>query len=106
GGPHEARRVAVVGRLGLLELIDEAESAEAEEGEPSAGRLERYRGALARARDDLFEDALESLLELVAEDKRWHAEAPRRAMLRIFEIAGIRSPLSDAYRDRLARLLY
>lgn len=49
--------------------------------------------------------ALEDLLALVARDRRWRDEAARRAMLTIFSLVGVRSPLADDYRKRLSLLL-
>lgn len=106
GGPHETRRVTLVGRLGLLELQEEAAEHDGGGDDDTGDRGARYLAALHAAGENLYEDALDSLLALVTEDKHWRDEAPRKAMLKIFEIVGIRSPLSDAYRDRLSRLLY
>ncbi|MFG0318080.1 MAG: tetratricopeptide repeat protein, partial [Planctomycetota bacterium JB042] len=102
GGEHDAKRVALSGRIGLAEM---KEGVPDDEDDPD-GRVDRYREALTKASENLFEDALETLLALVAEDKSWRDQSPRKAMLRIFEIVGIRSPLADAYRDRLAKLLF
>ena len=49
--------------------------------------------------------ALDELLALVARDRRWRDEAARRAMLTIFSLIGVRSPLADDYRRRLSLLL-
>ena len=49
--------------------------------------------------------ALELLLGLVERDRRWRDEAARRAMLTVFQLIGLRSPLSDEYRRRLSILL-
>lgn len=49
--------------------------------------------------------ALDLLLGLVERDRRWRDEAARRAMLAVFQLIGLRSPLSDEYRRRLAILL-
>ncbi len=49
--------------------------------------------------------ALEGLLALVERDRRWRDEAARRAMLTIFSLVGVRSPLADDYRKRLSLLL-
>jgi len=48
------------------------------------------------------EEALEELLAVVARDKRFRDEAARKAMVTIFGRVGIHSPLSDAFRRRLA----
>jgi len=49
--------------------------------------------------------ALDDLLALVERDRRWRDEAARRAMLTIFSLVGVRSPLADEYRKRLSLLL-
>jgi putative thioredoxin len=49
--------------------------------------------------------ALELLLGLVERDRRWREEAARRAMLTVFQLIGLRSPMSDEYRRKLAILL-
>ena len=49
--------------------------------------------------------ALDGLLAIVEQDRRWGDDAARKAMLAIFQLAGVRSPLSDDYRRRLALLL-
>ena len=53
-----------------------------------------------------YSDALEEFLTIVAKDKRYRDEAPRKAMLAIFSVIGERSDLADEYRTRLARTLY
>jgi putative thioredoxin len=50
-------------------------------------------------------EALELLLGLVERDRRWRDEAARRAMLTIFQVIGLRSPLADEYRRRLSIVL-
>jgi putative thioredoxin len=49
--------------------------------------------------------ALEQLIGLVERDRRWRDEAARRAMLTVFQLIGLRSPLADEYRRRLTILL-
>jgi putative thioredoxin len=49
--------------------------------------------------------ALEDLLALVTRDRRWRDEAARRAMLTVFSLIGVRSPLADDYRKRLSLIL-
>jgi putative thioredoxin len=45
--------------------------------------------------------ALELYLDLVKRDRRWRDEAARKAMLIVFHLAGVRSPLSDEFRRQL-----
>jgi len=51
------------------------------------------------------EAALDDLLALVTRDRRWRDEAARRAMLTVFSLVGVRSPLADEYRKRLSLVL-
>ncbi|MCB9562531.1 MAG: thioredoxin [Kofleriaceae bacterium] len=68
-----------------------------------------HEAAFARAIHHLLDGdlpaALDGLLGLVERARKWNDEAARKAMLVIFSLAGIRSPLSDAYRHKLALLL-
>jgi putative thioredoxin len=59
--------------------------------------------AVARA---AYAEALEHFLHAAELDPQWEGEAARRAMLAVFQILGVRDPLSDAYRDKLRRLYY
>ena len=82
------------------------ELAEASRAPTEPGPLgEAYAAALARMRSGDHPGALDGLLGIVEKDKRWHDEAARKTMLAVFRLIGIRSPLSDEYRKRLAILL-
>jgi len=100
----DARGRALEGRIGLHELANETLEADAENDD--GPMIERYRAAIRKASENLFEDALEELITLVGENKSWRDGAARKAMVKIFDVIGVRSPLADAYRDRLAILLY
>jgi putative thioredoxin len=64
-----------------------------------------YVAALSKLLDRDPTGALDGLLSIVAKDKKWGDEAARRAMLAIFQLLGVRSEVSDAYRKKLALLL-
>jgi putative thioredoxin len=64
-----------------------------------------YVAALSRLLERDPGGALDGLLSIVARDKKWGDEAARRAMLAIFQLIGVRSEVSDAYRKKLALLL-
>ena len=66
----------------------------------------RFALACCLAAAGQYPDALEGFLAIVAKDKRYRDEAPRKAMLAIFSVIGERSELADEYRTRLARTLY
>jgi putative thioredoxin len=53
-----------------------------------------------------YPEALAELFAAAERDKKLAAGTVREAMLKIFQIIGVRSELADEYRDRLARLLY
>jgi putative thioredoxin len=58
--------------------------------------------ALARA---AFTEALDHLLEVVRLDRKLRDDGGRKALLALFQIAGVRSETSDDYRRKLANLI-
>lgn len=66
----------------------------------------RFGLASCFASEGKYEQALEEFLTIVAKNKHFRDEAPRKAMLAIFSLVGERSELSEEYRKRLARTLY
>jgi putative thioredoxin len=66
----------------------------------------RYGLALYAAAEGRYEEALEALLGLVRDDRRWNDEAARKAMLQIFDAAGPRSEMTEQWRTRLSMLLF
>ena len=73
--------------------------------DPPGAMADAFALAVHRFLDGEPAAALEDLLALVERDRRWRDEAARRAMLTIFSLVGIRSPLADEYRKRLSLLL-
>ncbi len=53
-----------------------------------------------------YPEALELLLAAGEKDPKLAAAKVREAMVKIFQIIGIRSPMADDYRNRLSALLY
>lgn len=108
-GRHEA---AATRRVAELELLREA--AELGSEDELAARLSatpddlpaRYGLALLWAGRGDHREALEALLEVVRRDRKYREDGGRKAMLRVFEMIGVRSPLADEFRDKLAGLLY
>jgi putative thioredoxin len=60
--------------------------------------------ALAATGD--FDGALGHLLAIVQRDRNYRDDGGRKAMLRLFEVVGPRTPVADRWRDRLAMTLY
>lgn len=48
-----------------------------------------------------YRDALDAFFAVASADRRWRDEAGRKAMLSVFGLVGVRSPLADEYRRRL-----
>ena len=71
--------------------------------EDTAGR---YGQGLARAAAGRYEEALAVFLSIVKTDRAYGDDAARRAMLRVFDVVGARSPLADEWRGRLGMELY
>jgi len=49
--------------------------------------------------------ALEQFLDIVRRNKKWNDQAGRKAMLQVFKLIGVRSPLADEMRSELAMYL-
>jgi putative thioredoxin len=58
------------------------------------------------AQQERYPEALEMLLAAAERDRELGRNEVRELMVKIFEIIGVRSELSDSYRDRLRALLY
>ncbi len=106
GAEREAGRLAAQVRL-RLEAGDEDPDAlrarlEAEPGDHEA----RWRLAMTLAARDDLDAALGHLLDIVRANRKFRDDGARREMLRLFDVAGSRSPVSDRWRDRLAKVLY
>lgn len=66
----------------------------------------RFATAAAQGRAGAWEQALQSLLELVQRDRAYGDDAARRAMLAIFSLLGEYDPLVARYRRLLASALF
>jgi len=98
--------------LGRLEFVSECEAVggadaarrrvEADDGDLDA----RYALACCLAVEAKHEEALESLLKIIAADRTFRDGAAKDAMVRIFGFIGPSSELANTYRSRLASLLY
>lgn len=73
----------------------------------SPGDLESlYRLACCLVAEKEYRQALETLLEIVLKDRSFRDDGARKAMLEIFKLVGVRSPLADEYRTRLSRVIF
>lgn len=66
----------------------------------------RYQLGCVLAALGKYPDALQTLLEAAQRDPAIAADKVRPVMVKTFYAVGVRSPLADEYRDKLARLLY
>jgi putative thioredoxin len=65
-----------------------------------------YQHGCALAAESKFREALDVFLKMADADKTWNDGAARKAMLKIFDIIGPRSPLAEEYRAKLAKVLF
>lgn len=66
----------------------------------------RYRWGVMLAARGQYELALQELLESVRLDRTFADGAARKAMLAVFDIVGVASPLAREYQQRLASVLF
>mgnify|MGYP003731484111 CR=1 FL=1 len=83
-------------------------------GEDLAGEVQRnprdprarYRWGVMLAAQERYEEALDQLLESVRLDRTFADGAARKAMLAIFDILGLDSPITREYQRRLSSVLF
>ena len=66
----------------------------------------RYQLAAHRVRDNAFDEALELLLQLLQRHRNYGDDAPRKAMLALFDILGPDDPRVSRYRSRMFNALH
>jgi len=92
--------------LDAVALAEEAQALTPEQLASLPSEAERH---LLQAGRDLAAGrllvALEELLLVVGKDRKLRDDAGRKAMLALFQVAGVRSETSDAYRRKLSVLL-
>nr|WP_297805885.1 tetratricopeptide repeat protein [Tepidiforma sp.] len=66
----------------------------------------RYRWGVMLAAQEKYEQALDELLESVRLDRTFADGAARKAMLAIFDILGLDSPVTREYQRRLSNILF
>jgi putative thioredoxin len=95
---------AVAEKLGpLARLIVEASNG----GQNDAHELDgpyHHAGQLAAQAD--FTAAMDELLQILRQDKRYRQGEPRQVMLALFELLGESDPLTREYRNKLASVLF
>ncbi|HZU37662.1 MAG TPA: thioredoxin [Gemmataceae bacterium] len=75
------------------------------EAEPKNGEA-RYELGCILAAAGRYAEALDMLLSAAERDPKLASTKVREAMVSIFQVVSVRSPLADDYRARLSRLLY
>jgi putative thioredoxin len=109
GGEHAAEvdRLSAILSLGEMARDLPAESAlrSRMESEPENAEV-RYQLGCILAAAGRYPEALEVLLSAAQRDKKLGAGPVREAMVKVFQIVGVRSDLSEEYRDKLRSLLY
>ena len=92
-------------RRSAAEFGDESSARARLEGDPvDAGRLYELGCVLAAA--EKYDEGLEHLFQAAKSDKALGREKVREVMVCVFQIIGARSDLANAYRDKLASVLY
>jgi putative thioredoxin len=88
----------------LAHLLVEAQSIE---NQADAGKLDTlfYRTGQLVAQGNISE-AIDKLLEVLRQDKRYRQGEPRLVMLALFELLGEDDPLTREYRNKLASVLF
>ncbi|HZT79202.1 MAG TPA: thioredoxin [Gemmataceae bacterium] len=109
GGPFAAEADRLNGILALRKqaagLGDEAKLRQRVEAEPNAAKP-RYELGCVLAAAGKYPEALAMLLSAAERDRNLAKKEVREAMLKVFQVVGVRSDLADDYRDRLRQLLY
>ena len=85
--------------------VDEAAARRRVEADPENARL-RYELGCVLAAGGRYPEALAQLLAAAERDRNLAGSQVREAMVKIFQVVGVRSALADEYRDKLSRLLY
>jgi putative thioredoxin len=66
----------------------------------------RLQLAARYAAEQRYREALDAYVAILQKDRHYKDDAPRKMMLQIFEVIGMRSPLAEEYREKLARALF
>src|SRR5262249_51397542 len=90
---------------GLAPKIDEAAARHRIEAEPKSAQA-RYELGCVLAASGRYADALAMLLSAAELDPGLARSKVREAMVKVFQVVGVRSALADEYRAKLQSLLY
>lgn len=66
----------------------------------------QYRRSAHLLRQDNLEAAMDGLLDVLRQDKRYRDKEPRDVMLGLFELLGDDDPMTQSYRNELASVLF
>jgi putative thioredoxin len=89
----------------LADAVLDAVSLAEEKGPAESPADEHYLRAGAAVAAGQLHPALDALLEVVRRDRKLRDDGGRKRLLALFQIAGVRSELSDDYRRKLADAL-
>jgi putative thioredoxin len=106
--PTDRRAKALKHRI-FLEEFRQKHAAEDLEGEARRNPRDpraRYRWGVMLAAREQYQEALDELLESVRIDRNFADGAARKAMLAIFDILGLDSPITREYQRRLSQVLF
>jgi putative thioredoxin len=91
----------------LLPLAKELARAERGEPFPSENPLDpAFENAMRLARRGNYEAAMDGLLDILREDKRYRDGLARQAMLALLDLLGEVNPITRQYRNELAAVLF
>jgi putative thioredoxin len=109
GGPEAAEVDRLSAVMFLKEqargLADEAELGRRLAADPENAEV-RYELGAVLAAAGRYPEALETLLSAAERDKKLGSGKVREAMVKVFQLVGVRSELAEEYRDKLRMVLY
>lgn len=101
------RAQTVLARLEFQEAANELGAVEECRAKAADGDLSAQRDlGLVLAANGQFEEALETLVNIVEKDREFGSAHVRELMVKIFNVVGPQSQLANTYRSRLASALY
>ena len=110
--PDIRQQPEVAGLLGRLDFLASAGSGIDETSllasiEQDPGNCEaRYQLSSFYITQARYQEALDQLLEIMKHDRKYHDDAGRKGMLKVFDMLGGKGELVSRYRQKMASLLY